>query len=225
MGVEGEGVARWFALQREKKIREKMLTHSSLVHRTVEKLATLIEVWLERGEVSEGLFEELKDLEREADSVRREVLRMLAEARVEPDLKSYLARVVRQVDWIADWALESARLIRVVKREEIPPPDLGNALRKMAAKAKEVSGAVEECIGLMFKDPIGTLDLCDRVEDIEEEVDALYEEARMEFLRSFKSDKPAMYALLFHIIEAVEMVVDKCEDASDNLRELVVRVA
>jgi len=225
MGVDDEGVARWFALQREKKIKEKMLTHSALVHRTVEKLAELIEIWLERSKVDESVFEELKDLEGEADSMRREVLRMLAEARIEPDLKSYLARVVRQVDWIADWALESARLIRVVGEEGAPPPDLARILRKMAAKAGEAAKAVDECVGLMFRDPIGTLDLCDHVEDIEEEVDALYEEARVEFLRSFESEKPAMYALLFHIIEAVEMVVDKCEDASDNIRELVVRVA
>lgn len=223
--VRDSGVARWFALQRERKIREMMLAHSSLVHRTVEKLAGFVEEWLDRKSVDEALFEEIKDLEGEADGVRREVLRMLAEARLEPDLKSYLARVVRQVDWIADWALESARLIRVVGGEGAPPPQLGELLRKMVSKAREAAEAIDECVSLMFKDPEGTLDVCDRIEDVEEEVDVLYEGARVEFLRSFKSDNPAMYALLFHIIEAVEMIADRCEDASDCVRELVVRVA
>lgn len=217
-------IGRWFLKRHAERIRNKLKQHSKLVVKTVGELDSLLRVWVTEGRVDEKIFVRLKNHEKEADNLRRDVLRMLAEIDIEPDVKSYLARVVRRIDFVADWALEAARLVQVVGPEKFSS-ELRDAVIKMSDKMKATAAGMVESIEYMFVDAFKTLELCDKVERIEEEVDSLYQYAREVFKKDFENRSTTVAILVFRVLDAVENVVDQCENTCDSVREFIVRGA
>jgi len=217
-------VGRWFAERREDRIRENFSKHASLVYKTVEQLEKLIGLWIDKEEFSQAFFEKIKNYEKDADNVRRELLTMLAESSVESDVKVYLARIARQADYIADWSLESARVLQILKEYKISN-NLRSVVKNMMAKIKDTVGVSEKALHAMFRDLYEALDLCDKVERFEEDVDELYQRARIACIKEC-IDMPAIVSiLLLSLLNSLENIADTCENTSDNIREYVVRRA
>ena len=74
----------------------------------------------------------------------------------------------------------------------------------------------------MFEDIRVTLDYCDRVERIEEEIDRLYQEFRQKFKELCKGMECPECILLLHTVDAIENIADRCEDTCDRVREFLV---
>jgi len=215
-------VGSWFSARRQKRIREEIVRHSEHIIETVSEFVKFASKWADESTIDEGLFQRIANIESEADGIRRKILDLLAEAEMDPGIRTYLARIVRQVDWVADWALEAARLMTLIPPDGVCP-ELRQVALKMLNRVLDTAKATHESILMMFKDPIATLDLADRVERLEEEVDDLYQEARRVFLYKCSNLTPVFAIVTFHLLDAIEMMADKCEDTCDCIREFVVR--
>ncbi|HDI75334.1 MAG TPA: DUF47 family protein [Thermoprotei archaeon] len=218
-------IADWFRRERERGVREKLLKHAELVEETAKYLVEFMKKKVKENYVDDSLFTIIDNKEHEADVLRREILRILAASKVlKPEVRMQLARIVRQADWVADWALEAARLALALRQATVST-EVVDSLVDMISEVYITVQKTRECITAMFEDPFKTLNLCDEVEKLEENVDDLYQKTRRLFVEKC-SDLPIAAAILFfHMMDAIEMMADKCEDTCDNIREYVVSVA
>jgi len=215
-------VANWFTSSRRRKVEALIRRHAELVHDTVSDAVKLFEAWLKND--VEGMaryFRNVEGFERAADMVRRELVSTLIGGALEPEERSVLLRVVREADWIADWAHESCRIAMVVADSEAPR-ELKEDCYAMLRVSEAASRGVRDALFNVFGDPLLVVSRCDEVENLEERVDAMYEAARRRFLTYSSRLSPGVAVMLAFLLDAVENVADRCEDTSDRLREAAV---
>jgi len=79
-------------------------------------------------------------------------------------------------------------------------------------------------IRALSRDRLRAFTIADEVENMEEDIDALYAEARKKLLKNMEGLGPAAIVLFYDALDALENSADACEDSSDILREIVVRL-
>ncbi|OYT31122.1 MAG: hypothetical protein B6U94_04255 [Thermofilum sp. ex4484_79] len=211
----------WFISRKEHKVREMVIQHTKLVIETIESFGKFTELFLKDRKTNFALFERVSVKEHEADIIRRKILDQLSDTNLLPAYRENLARVVRQSDWIADWALEAVRLISTLKPESLSDK-LWNLLSPMVQKVIETALETQKCLESMFEDMQVALDYCDKVERYEEDVDRLYQEFRQNFAELCEGMSYPECILLFHTVDAIENIADRCEDTCDRVREFLV---
>lgn len=213
-------VFNWFKNRREALLKKEFIRYASTIVEVVEIFQELMYKWI-KGNYKKEYVELLRAKERDADIQRRRILTMLAESTMDSAVKVYLARIARQADLIADWCLEASRIVDILSSKTLPV-QVTNTLEQITKILLEASRATREAIKSMFEDPSGTMELCDKVERLEEDIDALYQELRRAYTSSKSDDSPSITVLFFEMFDAVENIADRCEDTCDAIREFVV---
>ena len=104
------------------------------------------------------------------------------------------------------------------------PEEVKRAAERMAGELKGCVLTLRKSINSLTIDPEVSLKLAYKVEDIEEEIDEMYADARRLFLTlDFSGFETPFLILLNMFFDALEMVADWCENTSDLVRVLVVR--
>ncbi|RLI14856.1 hypothetical protein DRO49_05845, partial [Candidatus Bathyarchaeota archaeon] len=119
-------------------IRTNIIAHSEKVLETVENFINFIRNWSETNEIDYALYEKIHNKELEADNLRRKILEQLSEVKIDPDIKSSLARIVRQIDWVADWALEASRLLSILSKKDVSK-NIRSIMIEMAVKVNDTT--------------------------------------------------------------------------------------
>jgi predicted phosphate transport protein (TIGR00153 family) len=158
--------------------------------------------------------------EKEADGLRRAVMTELACGELPPSDREYLMNLMKCVDMVADWSRESSRVLSPIPMEDVPE-NLKKALVKMVESARECAMALRKCINSIPEKREEALKAADEVERLEEKVDDLFENSRRLIAREEKI-RVGTAILLNDLFEAIEMVADRCEDACDQVRVIVV---
>jgi uncharacterized protein Yka (UPF0111/DUF47 family) len=91
----------------------------------------------------------------------------------------------------------------------------------MVESAKECAMALRKCINRIPEKREEALQAADEVERLEEKVDDLFEDSRRLIAREEKI-RVGIAILLNDLFEAIEMVANRCEDACDQVRVIVV---
>lgn len=217
-------VKDWFVSRREARARTMILRHSRLVFETVQAFKEFSQGVFRGRSGYADMFNRIRAREHEADVLRRRILDVLGDVNLPPEFRESLARLVRQVDWIADWAFEASRLLRIIDPASVPQP-LADVIVKMIDKVLETARKTDETIRSIFDDPVKALDLCDQVERLEEEVDEIYQEFRRLFIDLGGEMSTVASITLFHAVDAIENTADRCEDTCDRAREFLVMQA
>jgi len=217
-------VLDWFGSRRREKALNIIERHMGEVMRTVKLLNDFMKGWSEDKDVSH-LFDNVKTAEKNADFLRRETARLLTGGTQLGSVeRTLLLRLMGRVDRIADWALETARVISIINPELVP-----RSLRSIYVEVSEmligITRATLEALRLLHKDPLKALEKADIVENLEEEIDAIYSEKRAHMLREAGQLAPPLVVLLYDALNSLENAADACEDTCDILREVVVRLA
>jgi predicted phosphate transport protein (TIGR00153 family) len=169
-------------------------------------------------------FKRLSEMEVEADRLRRTLAEnLLTRGTLPSDVRADLMELVRTMDWVADWAKEAGRILGLLDFEGIPD--------KMKELTKKVTGELKSCvltlrhsINNLTTNPDAALKLAYEVENIEENIDELYNDARRLLLTlDFSGFDTTFLILLSMFFDALEKVADWCENTSDLVRVLVVR--
>lgn len=218
---------RWFEIRRKIEAIRMILQHIQTVVNSVEELVNgtnLAKVGKEM-EFQESLKRHI-DIERDADNFRRRITAELAKGEIPPDERVGLMRLVRQIDWISDWALEAHRILSVFMFSGISD-EIKDSCIEMLKTIRNCALTVQECIQkLADKNIDETLKLCDQVERLEEDVDVQYQNARRLVYQLGRSDiYLGSLILLIQFLDALENIADKCEDTCDQVRVIVVAVS
>ncbi|RJS89407.1 DUF47 family protein [Candidatus Bathyarchaeota archaeon] len=215
----------WFSSRRERQVLENVNKHLGLTEDCVVELERMIKA-ASRGDLEEkeASFKRLSRMESEADGVRRTLAEsLLTKGTLPPTVREDLMELVRAMDWVADWAKEAGRILDLLEFEKIPE-EMKRAAERMAGELKGCVLTLRKSINSLTIDPEVSLKLAYKVEDIEEEIDEMYADARRLFLTlDFSGFETPFLILLNMFFDALEMVADWCENTSDLVRVLVVR--
>ena len=217
---------RWFAVRQSTKILNTVGRHLDLVTGTVEELVRMLSAALKGDrEEAERCYCRIKDMEREADRLRRELARQLTMGVLPPEERDDLMHLVRRADWVADWAMEAGRLLRIVPVEKTSER-FKKLIMEMCEEDLKCAMTLKRCIRRLTENVRESLSLAYEVERIEEKIDDLYAELRAEYSH-MTADEISMGALILlnMFMDAVEMVADWCENTSDYVRVIAVRLS
>jgi len=185
--------------------------------RVVERLG------LSGSSAVEGGISRIASIEEEGDSLRRQILARLSRSEVPARDAEMLARLARRTDLIIDQIKNTALAIRVaVEGGEEVPSGLEEVLREMTSRLARETEAVASAIRSATTSLEDAKSQIDRVESIEHEIDLLYYQAKA---RLPESGSVRSAILLNDVINEVEYAADLCEDATDVLSVLVVRLS
>jgi len=159
--------------------------------------------------------------EKEADKLRRDDMRELARGELPPHDREDLMHLMKRIDMVADWSRESTRILNVIPPKDIPD-NLKRAVVEMMSGARKCAVALRKSVSRMTKKPEEALKAADEVERLEEEVDALYENARKQLAKETEMNV-GVAIMLNELLEAIETVADWCENVCDQVRIIIVR--
>ncbi len=174
------------------------------------------------GEAREKLAETMKT-ESEADKIRKKILLLLEESRLDPSFKEDFFHLIKRIDRIADWVKEAARDLTIIPYLETPA-DIRDGIHllieKVVSMTRLLGVAVEKILDEEYKD---AKEILKKIETIEEEADEIDVSNRGKLLKYSDNIKPITLAILLHDLNSdLEDAADACEEAADYLRALIV---
>lgn len=159
--------------------------------------------------------------ENEADKLRRDVMRELARGELPPVDREDLMHLMKRIDMVADWSRESTRILSVIPSKDIPD-NLKRVTVEMMKGTRKCAIALRKSVTRMTEKPEEALKAADEVEKLEEDVDALYENAREQLAKETRM-KVGAAIMLNQLLDAIETVADWCENVCDQVRIIIVR--
>lgn len=212
---------KWFEKRRESKVIALMHRHLATTMSSVEDLERAVKAAVDFNEKEvKAAIGRVTSSEKEADGLRRAVMTELACGELPPSDREYLMNLMKSVDMVADWSHESSRVLSAIPMEDVSE-NLKKALVKMVESAKECATALRKCINSIPEKREEALKAADEVERLEEKVDDLFENSRRLISREEKI-RVGTAILLNDLFRAIEMVANRCEDACDQVRVIVV---
>jgi len=214
----------WFAPKRGENVLEMVEKHLELTQNAAISLHKMVEVAAESNqEMGSTIFMDVSRFEREADELRRNMVRELTEGEMYPEERDDLMELVRAVDQIADWSKEAGRILRTIPFEKTPD-SIKTATLNMAKANIDCVDVLKQSIEALPKNPSKALSLADEVEMLEETIDDLYGEVRFHFANEdFPEFSMGSLILMNEFFDAIETVADWCENTADIVRAIAVR--
>ncbi len=212
----------WISRRVEAKVIERALKHASKIIDVAEASYKLFQ------EFKAGSADKVKEtynivhqLEKEADEIKRAILKELSRGFIHPIDREELVRLVLINDDIAAYLKAAARRASLVEPNEITEV-IRDYIARMVEKVVESTKLLKKAIEALVNNPVGALELADSVERLEEEVDEIRIEALAEVLKFCDEAKPSACMIAKEIVDSVENSEDRCEDSADVIRSIVV---
>jgi len=213
---------KWFEKRRETKALETIHRHLTLTTGIVEDLEKAITAAIKGDEKEmQRCVERVANSEKEADTLRRNVIDYISKGELSPMDRVDLMDLVKRVDMVADWSRESTRILGAIPMK-YAPNSIKDEFIVMVKSVKECAVSLQKCVDKMMTKPGEALQAADAVERIEEKVDDIHEKARA-LLGKEAFTNPGTAVLIGQLFEAIEMIADACEDACDQVRVIMVR--
>jgi hypothetical protein len=215
---------RWFADRLNREVLDMVQRHLRLTEDAVEELYNMVCIACETEPEKEELYRRVADLEKEADQIRRDMVDKLTERDIYPTEREDLMELVRAVDWIADWAREAGRILLLIPFEK-SPEEMKISVRDMCKDNVACVKALAECIRTLPRNGLKAIDLSNRVEMLEEEIDELYSICRKNLADlDYPDYSTGSMILLNEFLDSIEMMADWCENTADIVRAVAVRI-
>jgi predicted phosphate transport protein (TIGR00153 family) len=213
---------KWFENRRETKVITMMQQHLATTMSAVEDLERAVKAAANNDEKKmKESIDRVTSAENEADKLRRDDMRELAHGDLPSHDREDLMHLMKRIDMVADWSRESTRILNVIPPKDIPD-NLKKAIVEMMSGARKCAVALRKSVSHMTKKPEEALKAADAVERLEEEVDALHENARRQLAKETEMNV-GVAIMLNELLEAIETVADWCENVCDQVRIIIVR--
>jgi len=169
------------------------------------------------------LRKQISRFEREADELRREMVKALTLEEMYPEERDDMMELVRAVDQIADWSKDAGRILRTIPFDKAP--DSVKTVTMSMTKANiDCVDVLGQSIRVLLKTPHDALELADEVEMLKETIDDLYGELRNNLAsEEFPSFSVGTLIMMNEFFDAIETVADWCENTADIVRAIAVR--
>ena len=219
------GTWGWISRRREQEILELELRHLARILEVAEASLDLIDSLARGGDVEEA-YRRVKEAERAADRVKAEIVEDLARGIFHPIDREELLRLVLTGDDIADHLNAGSRRLLILSHVETPqtlPREVIEAVRDIAAKARESIGHLIDAVKILRRDPRRATELAQKVETLEEEADEARSKAEEQLIRwCNQNPRPGTCVTLHKALESFETATDKCEDTADVIRSIAI---
>lgn len=197
------------------KVHSLLIAHSQKVLLAVHALKSATEAWQRGDQEALGRFtDELSNLEREADSLRRSITRELSRADLAHASGELFRRLVHNTDDVADTARRSGRFLLIIQ-DLLLPPELKEDLVKMASLCQAAMADLAEAIHCLSEPPERRMEYAARISDLEESVDDI--EFEMQRKASRLQIDTWSTIIFWRLILTTSRVADSIEDAADEL--------
>ena len=216
----------WVAKKRNEKILEMMNKHLELTTGTLDKLIDSYRLKVKGiEEEAKKSVTKIKEMEKEADEIRRKIAIELTKSDIPPSERTDLMHLNRRLDMITDWVNGAARILAIVQLNNVSKA-LTNLGMEMVELARDCAYSVKKCLNKLLKDVKDALESADEVERLEEKIDEKYLEVRKMYSSLEEPNVKASEAILItQFFDAVEQVADSCENTIDLIRIIAVRIA
>ena len=213
---------KWFERRKETKALNSVQRHLHLTSGLAEDLENAIKASVKGDtEKMHTYTARVAEGEREADSLRRIVMDEVSKGELSPDDREDLMELVKRVDMVADWSMESTRVLGAIPMNHVPAA-IKDAFTEMVKSVRECTLSLQRCVNKMMTQPDEALQAADEVEREEERVDNIHEKARR-LLGTEELPRAGVAILISQLFEALEMIADSCEDACDQVRIIKIR--
>jgi predicted phosphate transport protein (TIGR00153 family) len=217
---------KWLKDRRKRKSMELIVEHADKVLQVVDELLNMARASI--GPEAQGIgkiYERQDQMEKDADFLRRRLMQEMARSELSPDMKKYFMELSREVDMVADYAHGAGRVLFFLPLSNLDQ-EIKNKIEQMCVKTRDCTLCLRDALSAILSlENKRAVELSDKVEECEREVDILYMEARKLLLdEKYSSLDPRMVVFLSELFEAIEETSDRCEDSVDHFRILLVEL-
>jgi predicted phosphate transport protein (TIGR00153 family) len=197
------------------RIQELLIAHSEKVSLAVLALKSAAESWQQGDRDQLRLYVgELSAYEKEADTIRRSVVRQISRSNLPVSKKDVFRRLAHEVDDVADTARAAGRFLLIIE-DLLLAPELKADIVKMASLNQAAMSRLAEAIHFFGEPPERRMEHVARISEMEESVDELEFKVHLE---ASKMNVDTWSAIMFwRLILTVGRVADIIEDAADEL--------
>lgn len=197
------------------RVHSLIIVHSQKVALAVHTLKSSAEAWQQGDhEALERLVAELSNLEEEADSIRRSIIRELVQTQLPSNTSETFRRLAQQVDDIADTAQRAGRFLLIVNNLLLPP-EYKSDIVKMASLCQAAMARLAEAINCLREPMDRRIENTVQISELEKSVDDI----------EFKIQQQAVELQLdtwstiifWRLILTTSRIADFIEDAADEL--------
>ncbi len=225
MSEQRRSLLEWFGKRRESVVIRGMREHVRAVEDTVSELNKAVTSLC--GEDQEKAKEAIGRLllaEKEADNLEESINTELSKGDMEAKEREDLLRLIRRMDYIADWAKESAMNLQLILEANVRVPTrlwsrYCEMTKVLDMAAKELHASIDN-LGV-------SEDKAQRhsreVERLEHVLDDLYFSTKKEIL--FSDIDPRAVFLLRDMLHGIENSADSCKDVADIIHILLTSEA
>jgi predicted phosphate transport protein (TIGR00153 family) len=215
---------RWFGDRRNETVLDMVHNHLELTEKAVKELYEMVEAVGDGSTDKKKYYESISQHEMKADQIRRKMVTELSNRDLYATERDDLMSLVRAVDWVADWAREASRILVIIPFEKLPL-EFKQAIANMCLENYNGVQILDNCIKALSINPKKALELADKIELSEENIDDLYAVVREMYveLEAPEFTRGAMI-LLNEFMNAIETVADWCENSADIARAIAIRV-
>ena len=222
MRILGAPTWSWIGKQIEQEVIEKAIKHMSKISEVAELSQKLMEALHQRNsEEVARTFRDVDHFEEEADNIKRDAFKELSEGFIHPIDREELIRLILTGDDIAAYLKGASRRATMANLKELDEEVLKYAVT-MSSRISEATKLLREAISIMNTNPRKALELADKVERIEEEVDDIRADALARVFQFCDGSKPSACLISKEIIDSLENSADKCEDVADVIRSIAL---
>jgi predicted phosphate transport protein (TIGR00153 family) len=215
------GFWEWLASRREKEVLKLYDQHIDEITKVTNSVNNLLTAFREGDKsLMENEWRIIFESERKADDIKRRIIRELSEEFVHPIDREELIRLILATDDIATFAKEASRMALLYNGK--PPLDVAQVLLDIITRINESVILIREAVNYLSIDKKKTLEISDKIERLEEEVDDLRHKGLSIILARCNETGIPNCLLLKDILEYLENSADKTEDVADELRSIAV---
>jgi predicted phosphate transport protein (TIGR00153 family) len=215
----------WLSPKRGHEVADLAKEHFELAKAVIENLKSMIEEDAKGNqEESDKYFWILHEKEHEADIVRTELIEKVSISEMFPEEKMDMIDLARAIDFIADGGHEAGRLLSILDLSKVPA-ELMDIITDMANTDYACVEALQGCYQTMRSSPKKCVDATAEVESLEEKGDMLYAKSRVLFGKlKFTGWEPGAVYMLIEFVGSLEFVADWCENTSDIIKAIAVKI-
>ncbi|MFW9972500.1 MAG: DUF47 domain-containing protein [Candidatus Odinarchaeota archaeon] len=195
-------------------VLEKSIKHAQQVQKCVKKLNEGVQLLLETKKVenSHSIFLMVDALEREADTMRREIMKDVSKGELNPSVRTDLSHLVKRMDDVANCATGVARRIDTIPNKfwEQSSEETINLISEMMSKSVKCVDFLDKILIDLLGNRTEVKEIAVKINDLEHQIDVLNIKLR-------KSLQQTDYKINYFTIFTVGMTMNIIEAISDAI--------
>ena len=206
-------------------VLEKSIKHAQQVQKCVKKLNEGVQLLLKSKKVenSHAIFLTVDVFEREADNMRREIMKDVSRGELNPSVRTDLSHLVKRMDDVANCATGVARRIDTIPNKfwEQSSEETINLISEMMSKSVKCVDFLDKILIDLLGNRMLVKEISIKINDLEHQIDVLNIKLRKSLQQT---DYKVNYFTIFTVgmtMNIIEAISDAIEAVADYIMVLL----